>query len=42
MYEPTLMEKRTLYGLQLEQRRNDAIINEDLFSNVVSANKEVS
>merc|ERR1712013_60678 len=41
-YEPTLMEKRTLYGLHLEQRRNDAIINEDLFSNVVSANKEVS
>ena len=27
-YEPTLMEKRTLYGLHLEQRRNDAIINE--------------
>lgn len=41
-YEPSLMEKRTLYGLQLEQKRNDAVINEDLFSNVVSANKELS
>jgi len=41
-YEPTMMEKRTLYGLHLEQRRNDALINEDLFSNVVSQNKEVS
>jgi len=41
-YEPSLMEKRTLYGLQLEQRRNDAVINEDLFSNVVSSNKELS
>ena len=29
-YEPTLMEKRTLYGLHLEQRRNDAIINEGM------------
>jgi len=42
LYEPTLMEKRTLYGLQLEQRRNDATINEDMFSNVVSKNQEVS
>merc|ERR1711962_77327 len=41
-YEPTVMEKRTLYGLHLEQRRNDKLINEDLFSNVVSQNKEVS
>jgi len=42
LYEPTQMEKRTLYGLHLEQRRNDSVINEDLFSNVVSSNKEVS
>ena len=30
-YEPTLMEKRTLFGLHLEQRRNDALINEGMF-----------
>lgn len=41
-YKPTLMERRTIFGLQLEQKRNDAVINGDLFSNVVSTNKELS
>ncbi|KAL3247881.1 hypothetical protein MRX96_056798 [Rhipicephalus microplus] len=38
-YEPTLMESRTLFGLTLEQRRNDAKINRDLFTNIVSKTK---
>ena len=43
-YEPTLMESRTLYGLTLEQRRNDAIIDETLFSpdSIVTKSKKVS
>ena len=40
-YEPTATETRTLYGLQLEQKRNDALINAAMFSNVVSKNQEV-
>ena len=40
-YQPSLMERRTLFGLQLEQKRNDAVLNTSLFSNIVSQNKEV-
>ncbi|XP_074652048.1 bifunctional purine biosynthesis protein ATIC-like [Tubulanus polymorphus] len=35
-YEPSEMETRTLYGLQMEQKRNDARITRDLFSNICS------
>jgi phosphoribosylaminoimidazolecarboxamide formyltransferase/IMP cyclohydrolase len=35
------METRTVFGLQLQQKRNDAIINSDLMKNVVTARKEV-
>ncbi|KAJ8733353.1 hypothetical protein PYW08_001651 [Mythimna loreyi] len=35
-YEPDLMEQKTIFGLTLEQRRNDAKITEDLFKNVVT------
>lgn len=35
------MEIRTLFGLTLEQRRNDAVINKELFSNIVSKNKNL-
>ncbi|XP_013392064.1 bifunctional purine biosynthesis protein PURH [Lingula anatina] len=40
-YEPTDMETRTLYGLKLEQKRNDAFIDQKLFSNIVSSKKEL-
>ncbi|KAJ8727514.1 hypothetical protein PYW07_001633 [Mythimna separata] len=35
-YDPDLMEQKTIFGLTLEQRRNDAKITEDLFKNVVT------
>ncbi|CAH0702863.1 unnamed protein product [Spodoptera exigua] len=37
-YEPDLMEQKTIFGLTLEQRRNDAKITGDLFKNVVTKN----
>lgn len=40
-YEPALMESRTLFGLTLEQRRNDARIDKSLFATVVSKNKDL-
>ncbi|KAG1650902.1 Bifunctional purine biosynthesis protein PURH [Nymphon striatum] len=38
-YEPTANELRTIFGLTLEQKRNDAIISSDLFKNVVTTSK---
>ncbi len=38
-YEPTKLEQRTLFGLQLEQPRNDAAITRNTFSNVVTGNR---
>lgn len=32
------MERKTLYGLVMEQKRNDAMINKDTFRNVVTTN----
>ncbi|KAG6459626.1 bifunctional purine biosynthesis protein ATIC [Manduca sexta] len=40
-YEPDLMEQKTIFGLTLEQRRNDAKINADLFKNIVTKNKNL-
>lgn len=40
-YEPNPIEVKTLFGLQMEQKRNDAIINVDLFKNIVTANKNM-
>lgn len=40
-YEPPAMESRTLYGLTLEQKRNDAVIDENLFANIVTKRKTV-
>ncbi|XP_028176115.1 bifunctional purine biosynthesis protein PURH isoform X3 [Ostrinia furnacalis] len=40
-YEPDLIEKKTIFGLTLEQRRNDAKITKDLFSNVVTSKKSL-
>ncbi|KAK2580969.1 hypothetical protein KPH14_006032 [Odynerus spinipes] len=40
-YEPSPMEHKVLFGLTMEQRRNDAIINNQTFQNIVSNVKEV-
>ncbi|XP_023230813.1 bifunctional purine biosynthesis protein PURH-like [Centruroides sculpturatus] len=43
-YEPAVMESKVLFGLTLEQKRNNALINKDLFDtkNIVSKNKNLS
>lgn len=41
-YEPAAMEARDIYGITIEQRRNDAIITRDIFSNIVTENKEMT
>lgn len=41
-YEGELMERRTLFGLTLEQRRNDAAITPELLKNVVTKRKDMS
>lgn len=40
-YEPNDNENRTIFGLHLEQKRNDVVINENILKNIVSNNKEV-
>ena len=40
-YEPEKVEKRALFGLRLEQPRNDAVITRDTFSNVVTENRNI-
>ncbi|XP_031633733.1 bifunctional purine biosynthesis protein PURH [Contarinia nasturtii] len=38
-YEPNPIERKTLFGVTLEQKRNDAIIDSTVFQNVVSNHK---
>lgn len=38
-YEPDEEEVRVLFGLHLKQKRNGAVIDEKLFSNIVSKGK---
>lgn len=40
-YEPTEIESKTLFGLHLEQKRNDAEINTETFKNVMTTGKSV-
>ncbi|GAA5856288.1 hypothetical protein JCM8547_000855 [Rhodosporidiobolus lusitaniae] len=40
-YVPSLVETRQVYGISLEQRRNDAKIDASVFSNIVSKNKNL-
>ncbi|BES97701.1 bifunctional purine biosynthesis protein [Nesidiocoris tenuis] len=40
-YEPDAIEKRVLFGLTMEQKRNDAVIDKSLFANVVTKNKQL-
>ncbi|KAL1518187.1 hypothetical protein ABEB36_001848 [Hypothenemus hampei] len=41
-YEPDSIERRILFGLTLEQKRNDAVIDASLFQNVVTKNKTIT
>ncbi|XP_034943015.1 bifunctional purine biosynthesis protein PURH [Chelonus insularis] len=41
-YEPAQLERRVLYGLTLEQMRNNAVIDKSTFSNIVTANNNLS
>lgn len=41
-YEPKEIESKILFGLHLEQKRNDAEINSEMFKNVVTSNKSLS
>jgi len=40
-YEPEEMETREIFGIVLEQRRNDAAISADMLQNVVTENREM-
>ncbi len=40
-FEPPGVEQRTLFGLELEQPRNDAAITRGAFSNIVTGNREI-
>ncbi|WPC39318.1 phosphoribosylaminoimidazolecarboxamide formyltransferase [Clostridium sp. JS66] len=41
-YEPYEIEKRQIYGITFEQKRNNVIIKEDMLNNVVTINKNIS
>lgn len=40
-YEPEPIESRDIFGITLEQQRNNAVINKDLFGNIVTDNKDL-
>ncbi|XP_037807467.1 bifunctional purine biosynthesis protein ATIC isoform X2 [Lucilia sericata] len=40
-YEPSALECKTIFGLTLEQKRNDAVIEPSLFTNVVTKNNKL-
>ncbi|KAI0731118.1 bifunctional purine biosynthesis protein ade10 [Earliella scabrosa] len=41
-YKPGEIETRQVYGVSLQQRRNDAKIDANLFTNIVTKNKELT
>ena len=41
-FEPHNVETRTLFGLKLEQQRNNARIDENVFKNIVTKRQDVS
>jgi phosphoribosylaminoimidazolecarboxamide formyltransferase/IMP cyclohydrolase len=41
-YVPPEIETRQVYGISMQQKRNDAVIDASLFKNVVTQNKNVS
>lgn len=40
-FTPDLLESRQVYGITLQQKRNDAIINKSTFKEIVSKNKDL-
>ena len=40
-YVPNPVETKDVYGITFEQGRNELVINEELFSNIVTENKEI-
>lgn len=40
-FEPSEIEQKMIFGLTLEQKRNDAKITADLFKNIVTQNKSL-
>lgn len=40
-YVPRDIETKTLFGLSLEQKRNDAVIDKNLFQNIVTKRNDV-
>ncbi|EIN09459.1 bifunctional purine biosynthesis protein ade10 [Punctularia strigosozonata HHB-11173 SS5] len=40
-YTPPEIETRQVYGIHMQQRRNDAVIDANLFTNIVTQNKEL-
>jgi len=41
-YVPSEMETRDIFGITIEQLRNNAVITKDTFSNIVTENKELT
>lgn len=41
-YEPSAMESRTLFGLTMVQKKNDAVIDRSVFTNVVSRTNKLT
>ena len=40
-YVPKQIETKEVYGIAFEQGRNELVINDELFSNIVTDNKEI-
>lgn len=40
-FEPPVLEKREVFGIVFEQKRNNALISLDMFTNIVTQNKEL-
>lgn len=41
-YEPNKIERREIYGITFEQRRNDMLAKEEMFNNIVTSNKSIT
>lgn len=40
-YQPTDIERKTIFGLTLEQKRNDAVVDSKIFANVVTTKNKL-
>jgi phosphoribosylaminoimidazolecarboxamide formyltransferase/IMP cyclohydrolase len=41
-YTPEVIEKREIYGITFEQKRNDILINDDILKNIVTYNNKIT